>query len=193
MSNAFLNNVKIYLEFSVEFWEHFKTVNDKLRSPPLATASEIMTHNNFAKENAYSDGKLWNINSAILYNVIPPYLQDFDEYATERHILFQGNVLIQELLSHTNGSNASMPKYQLRFAWKGHKDKLFSITDIITDYNKMQDTIIHKSKCFDIKMKCLDLYVLLELRFQSEVQERNFKDVLFRINEEYEILSDMPW
>ncbi|CCE64970.1 hypothetical protein TPHA_0J01490 [Tetrapisispora phaffii CBS 4417] len=154
------------------------------------------------EEVHYSNGKLWIFTGCELYNVLP-----FPSAVTQRPEdigsvrLFAGDLYLQELFETSNENRDMTHKFQLNFIWNKsdcalmNQDVLtFCSTDIISDYESMAKNIVAKRSFYQIRMNCdLNVKILLELRFIDVAEMRKFRDVIFRINEEFEILADMEW
>ncbi|QLL34869.1 hypothetical protein HG536_0H02440 [Torulaspora globosa] len=131
--------------------------------------------------------------SAFLYNVPPSALTGEKSNNCKQCKLFQGTVFVEELLNVNEvGSVDHVPSYQFRFGWR--PDKLFCETEIIDNIHKMNEVIKTWGDCFRVMMQCsMNRYVLLELKFRDFDQERGFRDLVCRINDEFEILAELMW
>ncbi|EDO19550.1 hypothetical protein Kpol_1018p83 [Vanderwaltozyma polyspora DSM 70294] len=143
------------------------------------------------REVELSVGKLWKFQTAKLFNVLPPDLVTGSnkDHSEERCLLFQGMVMIQEYLEHDN--QMAISRYQIIFNWNDVTS--FCKTDLIDGFEKLNDIVTKGHRYMHIKVTSCNLKVLLELRFQNRDQERGFNDTLFRIQEEYEIMDEIPW
>ncbi|QLQ81986.1 hypothetical protein HG537_0G02400 [Torulaspora globosa] len=128
--------------------------------------------------------------SAILYNVPPSALTD---EKCKQCQLFQGLVFVEELLNVNEvGSIDQVPSYQFKFGWR--PEKLFCETEIIDNIHKMNEVIKTWGDSFRVMMQCsMNRYVLLELKFMDFDQERGFRDLVCRVNDEFEILAELMW
>ncbi|SCV04796.1 LAMI_0H19240g1_1 [Lachancea mirantina] len=122
-----------------------------------------------------------------LYNALPPT----SSLAWEPQCkLFDGLMCVSEILSKSD----EMPWYQLKFKWDEglSSDFLFSSTDIIKNTAQFEETITKREQWYKVKMKCSKRrYVALELRIDDATEEQRFKDLLFRIREEYEMIDEL--
>lgn len=128
----------------------------------------------------------------VLYNV-PPSALTGEKSSSKQCKLFQGSVFVEELLNVNEvGSVDPVPSYQFRFGWR--PDKLFCETEIIDNIHKMNEVIKTWGDSFRVMMQCsMNRYVLLELKFRDFDQERGFRDLVCRMNDEFEILAELMW
>lgn len=131
--------------------------------------------------------------SAFLYNVPPSALTSEKSSSIKQCKLFQGTVFVEELLNVNEMGNVDhVPSYQFRFGWE--PDKLFCETEIVDNIHKMNEVVKTWGKRFRIMMQCsMNRYVLLELKFRDSNEDRGFRDLICRINDEFEILAELMW
>lgn len=132
-------------------------------------------------------------SSASLYNVLPSTLTSEKASNSRQCKLFQGTVFVEELLNvNEMGDVDHVPSYQLKFGWD--LNKLFCETEIVDNIHKMNEVVKTWGKRFRVMMQCsMNRYVLLELKFRDFDEERGFRDLICRINDEFEILAELMW
>lgn len=130
-------------------------------------------------------------HTASLYNVLPPSSSLSWEPQCK---LFEGQLSLEELITCGNStpsrSDDDMPHYQLNFQWNESEAK-FCNTQVIKSLGQLNETIEKKDRWFRITMSCCGCKVPLELRIENAIEDQRFRDMLFRIREEYEMIDEM--
>lgn len=129
--------------------------------------------------------------SGSLYNVVPLALKN----GCENCKLFEGDVFVEEFLNINESGNVDhVPSYQLKFGWDRKRDNYFCETEVIDNIHKLNEVVKNWADCFRIMMQCsMNRYILLELKFSDSIEDRRFRDLIFRIREEFEILAELMW
>lgn len=130
--------------------------------------------------------------TASLHNIVPSELSHGWEPQVE---LFEGLICVCELMS----KNDDIPWYRIVFEWQdggGEKRqgqvKFFGQTAIMKGTIDLNKTVKNREEWFEILMECSDQRsVALELRIKDIREDQNFRDLLFRIREEYEMIDEM--
>ncbi|QLG74068.1 hypothetical protein HG535_0F05800 [Zygotorulaspora mrakii] len=132
--------------------------------------------------------------NAVLFNVLPSNVIS-DTSSCEYCRLFSGEVYVEEFLNiHESGSVDQVPSYKLRFGWKYSSNEFFCQTEKIDNIHKLNEVITKWSVWHRIMMQCSgNRYVLLELQFDDMEEDRRFRDLVFRISDEFEILAELMW
>ncbi|SCU85380.1 LAME_0D01134g1_1 [Lachancea meyersii CBS 8951] len=131
-------------------------------------------------------------NTSELYNVLP---RGYSNGWEPQVRLFEGCMRVCELMSKTD----DLPWYRIVFAWGDGKEtdtnddkRFFTQTVIMRGTRDLNKTIQSTGEFFEILVKCTDdTLVALELRIRDPQEEQNFRDLLFRIREEYEMIDEM--
>lgn len=133
--------------------------------------------------------------SGSLYNVLPLALKNDISYGCENCKLFEGDIFVEEYLNINEAGNVDqVPSYQLKFGWDRSPDKRFCETEVIDNIHKLNEVVKNWANCFRIMMQCsMNRYILLELKFSDSIEDRRFRDLIFRIREEFEILAELMW
>ncbi|SCU77586.1 LADA_0A01200g1_1 [Lachancea dasiensis] len=127
-----------------------------------------------------------------LYNVVPRNLSGGWEPQVR---LFEGQMCVCELMS----KNDDLPWYRLVFEWKDHEGvvtsseaRFFCQTIIMKGTQHLVETVYNNGEYYEILMECSNgNMVTLELRISDPREDQKFRDLLFRIREEYEMIDEM--
>ncbi|CUS24821.1 LAQU0S20e00628g1_1 [Lachancea quebecensis] len=130
--------------------------------------------------------------TASLHNIVPSELSHGWEPQVE---IFEGLICVCELMSKSD----DIPWYRIVFEWKGNdverpqgKDTFFGQTAIMKGTSDLNKTVKNREEWFEVLMECPEQrLVALELRIKDIREDQNFRDLLFRIREEYEMIDEM--
>ncbi|SCV06192.1 LANO_0H24124g1_1 [Lachancea nothofagi CBS 11611] len=106
--------------------------------------------------------------------------------------VFDGRMCVCELMSKID----DLPWYRIVFEWTnddaGDKQRFFSHTMIMKGTRDLNKTVQTCGEYFEVLMECSnEKWVALELRIADMREDQKFRDLLFRIREEYEMIDEL--
>lgn len=130
--------------------------------------------------------------SVYLYNIVPAGLSKEWEPQVQ---LFEGRLCVCELMSKTD----DMPWYQFKFDWEDRgiarqqeQNHFFGQTTLIKGTKDLNETVHSREEWYGVLMEYVGHQRLaLELRIKDPREDQAFRDLLFRIQEEYEMIDEM--
>ncbi|SCU85552.1 LAFA_0D16336g1_1 [Lachancea sp. 'fantastica'] len=130
--------------------------------------------------------------TSALYNVLPRGASKGWEPQVR---IFEGSTRVCELMSKTD----DLPWYRIVFEWVDDGDvatatdkRFFTQTVIMKGTRDLNRTIQSSGEFYEVLVQCENnTLVALELRITDPQEDQNFRDLLFRIREEYEMIDEM--
>ncbi|CEP60741.1 uncharacterized protein LALA0_S01e17898g [Lachancea lanzarotensis] len=131
--------------------------------------------------------------TSALYNVLPRGVSKGWEPQVR---IFEGSTRVCELMSKTD----DLPWYRVVFEWVDGGDvatttdkRFFAQTVMMKGTRDLNKTIQSSGEFFEVLVQSSNdgTLVALELRITDPQEDQNFRDLLFRIREEYEMIDEM--
>lgn len=121
-----------------------------------------------------------------LFNILP---LDKPRAWEPQYKLWQGSMILEEIMIQ-GCSTERFHKYKLKFmSYDG--ETVFCETKMISSMKDFKFIIQKYIESFRILVKTGSLQIALELRIEDKIQNRRFRDIWLRINDEYEILQEI--
>lgn len=142
------------------------------------------------------------IESCSLYNILPRGMARAWE---PQNLLWKGTLVLDELiLVCDDGEMDRMPRYRFKFLTDKEEGvdkeagddtkRLFCETEVIASLQDLYRVIQKKGSWFQIAMLCEGqkrYQIALELRIKDSYHAQQFKDIILRITDEYEIFQSV--
>ncbi|AET39121.1 uncharacterized protein Ecym_4039 [Eremothecium cymbalariae DBVPG len=128
-----------------------------------------------------------DVNTCVLYNVLPETKTSDQE---SQHKLWLGKTVFEELMPVD--ANDWVPRYILRFEDMNTSDLVFCKTQVVACMQDFERVIQRQlNGFFYLIVQAAGLDVVLELRILDAIDEQRFRDMWYRMRDEYEMMEEM--
>ncbi|AMD21052.1 HEL229Cp [Eremothecium sinecaudum] len=126
------------------------------------------------------------IHGCELLNLVPQLSSTRHE---KQQRIWRGNLVVEELMKR--GVNDLIPRYVLRFESYGNKQFTFCTTVVMSSLKDFEFVIRKVMDCrFYICVYCNCMNIVLELRILNGLEEQKFRDIWYRMRDEFEMMDE---